>query len=424
MASIVSWVIRGRRALLATALVFSFAPLATSSALAADPVRVGFALGLTGGNAPNGNQLLQALNIWRDDVNAKGGLLGRPVELVYYDDQTLPANDPGIYTKLIEVDKVDLLLGPYGTNLMAAALPVIIQHNMTTISMLAVAVNRQFHYNQYFSMVPLGPDPVHSFSSGFFEIASALKPKVKTVAILGADAEFGKNSTDGARDNAKAAGLTIVYDQLYPPPTTDFTPILRAVQATKPDIVFVASYPPDTVGIVHAAHEIGLKTKIFGGTMIGLLATPFKVQLGPLMNGILYHEDFVLAFNFPGSRDLLKRYQAVAKEKGGIDPLGYAFVPFGYAAGQVLQQAVEGTNSLDHQKLAEYMHGHTFSTVVGDVAFNADGEWVKARYVFSQWQHLTGNDLDQLQDPKHDVVVWPAAYKTGNLIFPYTEAQK
>ncbi|MDE1903887.1 MAG: amino acid ABC transporter substrate-binding protein [Alphaproteobacteria bacterium] len=398
--------------------------LTAQGAFAAEPVKVGFALGLTGANAPNGKQLLVALEIWRDDVNAKGGLLGRKVELVYYDDQTQPANDPGIYTKLIDVDHVDLLLGPYGTNLMAAAMPVLIQHKLTTISMLATAVNRQYHYNQYFAMVPLGPDPVHAFSSGFFDIAASFKPKVKTVALLGIDAEFGKNSVDGARDNAKKAGLVIVYDKLYPPPTTDFTPILRAVQATNPDVVFVASYPPDTVGIVHAAREIGLKTKIFGGTMIGLLATPLKVQMGPLMNGILFHEDFVPAFNFPGSRDLLKRYQAIAKAKGGIDPLGYGFVPFGYAAGQVLAQAVEGTKSLDAQKLAQYMHSHAFSTVVGEVRFGADGEWAKPRYVFSQWQHLTGNDLGQLEDPKHDVVVWPNAYKTGNLIFPYTDALK
>ena len=398
--------------------------LAAQGAFAAEPIKVGFALGLTGANAPNGKQLLVALEIWRDDVNAKGGLLGRKVELVYYDDQTQPANDPGIYTKLIDVDRVDLLLGPYGTNLMAAAMPVLMQHKLTTISMLATAVNRQYHYNQYFAMVPLGPDPVHAFSSGFFDIAASLKPKVKTVALLGIDAEFGKNSVDGARDNAKRAGLTIVYDKLYPPPTADFTPILRAVQATNPDVVFVASYPPDTVGIVHAAREIGLKTKIFGGTMIGLLATPLKVQMGPLMNGILFHEDFVPAFNFPGSRDLLKRYQAIAKAKGGIDPLGYGFVPFGYAAGQVLAQAVEGAKSLDHQKLAQYMHTHSFSTVVGEVRFGADGEWAKPRYVFSQWQHLTGNDLGQLEDPKHDVVVWPNAYKTGTLIFPYTDALK
>jgi len=412
------------RALKLSLAALAVALLATHAAFAGEPIKVGFALGLTGANAPNGKQLLVALEIWRDDVNAKGGLLGRKVELVYYDDQTLPANDPGIYTKLIDVDHVDLLLGPYGTNLMAAAMPVVMQHKLTTISMLAVAVNRQYHYDQYFSMVPLGPDPVHAFSSGFFDIAAALKPKVKTVALIGVDAEFGKNSMDGARDNAKKAGLTIVYDKLYPPPTTDFTPILRAVQATNPDIVFVAAYPPDTVGIVHAAREIGLKTKIFGGTMIGLLATPLKVQMGPLMNGILFHEDFVPAFDFPGSRDLLKRYQAVAQQKGGIDPLGYGFVPFGYATGQVLAQAVEGTKSLDPQKLAQYMHTHGFSTVVGEVRFNADGEWVKPRYVFSQWQHVTGNSLEQVSDPKHDVVVWPNEFATGKLIFPYTEALK
>jgi len=412
------------RALKLSLAALAVALLATQAAFAGEPIKVGFALGLTGANAPNGKQLLVALEIWRDDVNAKGGLLGRKVELVYYDDQTLPANDPGIYTKLIDVDHVNLLLGPYGTNLMAAAMPVVMQHKLTTISMLAVAVNRQYHYDQYFSMVPLGPDPVHAFSSGFFDIAAALKPKVKTVALIGVDAEFGKNSMDGARDNAKKAGLTIVYDKLYPPPTTDFTPILRAVQATNPDIVFVAAYPPDTVGIVHAAREIGLKTKIFGGTMIGLLATPLKVQMGPLMNGILFHEDFVPAFDFPGSRDLLKRYQAVAQQKGGIDPLGYGFVPFGYATGQVLAQAVEGTKSLDPQKLAQYMHTHGFSTVVGEVRFNADGEWVKPRYVFSQWQHVTGNSLEQVSDPKHDVVVWPNEFATGKLIFPYTEALK
>jgi branched-chain amino acid transport system substrate-binding protein len=397
---------------------------AAHAALAATPLKVGLAIALTGSNAPNGKQLLQAIEMWRDDVNAKGGLLGRKVELVYYDDQTQPSNDPGIYTKLLDVDHVNLLLGPYGTNLVASAMPVIMQHKMTTISMLAVAVNRQYHYNQYFSMVPLGPDPVHAFSSGFFDIAASLKPKVKTIALLGADAEFGKNATDGARDNAKKAGLTIVYDKLYPPPTTDFTPILRAVQATNPDIVFVGSYPADTVGIVHAAREIGLKTKIFGGTMIGLLATPLELQMGPLMNGMLFHADFVPAFNFPGTRDLLKRYQAIAKEKGGIDPLGYGFVPWGYAAGQVLAQAVEGTKSLDQQKLAAYMHSHTFTTVAGDIRFNADGEWAKPRFVFCQWQHLSGNGLGQLVDPKHQVVVWPKQYATGKLIFPYTEALK
>src|SRR4029077_8991114 len=239
-------------------------------ARAADPIKVGFSMALTGGVAPDGKQILAAFEIWRDDVNAKGGLLGRPVELVYYDDQTSPANEPSIYTKLIDVDKVDLLIGPYGTNQISAALPVLQARNRTTIGILGLAANGQAHYKNYFSMIPFGQDPAREFSRGFFELAAAQNPKPKTVAIVGVDAEFGKTSTDGARANAKAAGFTIVYDQLYPPPMTDLSPIARAIKATNPDIVFAASYPPDTVAFVRAANEVGLSPSIMGGTLIGM----------------------------------------------------------------------------------------------------------------------------------------------------------
>lgn len=410
-----------RRLAVAAAALLLALPLAQPSR-AADPVKVGFSIGLTGANAPNGKQLLVAIEMWRDDVNAKGGLLGRPVELVYYDDQTLPPNEPAIYTKLIEVDKVDLLLGPYGTNQIAAGLPIIAQHKKTTIGILGTAPNHTLHYPNYFAMIPLGEDPIHAFSAGFFDLAKGAKPEPKTVAIVGVDAEFGKNSTDGARDNAKKAGFKIVYDKLYPPTTQDFAPIVRAIQATNPDVVFVASYPPDTVGFVRAVSEIGYKPKMIGGTMIGLLATPLKARMGPLMNGYLANEIFVPAFNFPGVHDVLTRYQAIAAKKGGIDPLGYGFVPFGYAAGQVLQQAVEGTKSLDHAKLADYMRSHKFSTVAGEIEFGKDGEWKNPRMVFTQWQGLTSGDLAQLKDPKHWVVVWPSEYKTGDMIYPYANA--
>jgi branched-chain amino acid transport system substrate-binding protein len=391
-------------------------------AAAADPIKIGFSMGLTGGNAPNGNQLLLALETWRADINAKGGLLGRPVEFVYYDDQTMPPNEPGIYTKLIEVDKVDLILGPYGTNQITAGIPVIAQHKFTTIGMLGTGANGQTHYANYFSMIPLGQDPIHNFSHGFFELAMEQTPKPKTVAIVGTDAEFGKNSTDGARDNAKAVGLKIVYDQRYPPSTTDFTPIVHAIQATKPDIVFVASYPPDTVGFVRAAAEVGLKPKMMGGTMIGLLATPLKIQMGPLMNGYVNNEIFVPSFKFQGTDAMLAEYQERAKGKK-VDPLGYGFAPFGYAAAQVLGLAVEATQSLDQQKIADYMHTHSFSTVAGEVAFGKDGEWVHPRMAFTQWQGLTDNSLAQIKDPAHWVVIWPAQYKTGTMIYPYGKAK-
>ena len=117
-----------------------------SAAQAADPIRIGLSLSLTGPTAPAGKQVQIGLEIWRDDVNQKGGLLGRPVELVYYDDQANPANAPGIYAKLINVDKVDLLIGPYSTNVIAAAMPAIIQANRTTIGIFGLGANAKFKY--------------------------------------------------------------------------------------------------------------------------------------------------------------------------------------------------------------------------------------------------------------------------------------
>ena len=397
-----------------------------SAAKAADPIRIGMTMALTGGVAPIGKQVLAGLQIWRDDVNAKGGLLGRPVQLVFYDDQSNPANVPALYTKLIDVDKVDLLIGPYATNMVAPVIPLLMQSKKTTIGILANAANSKFHYNQYFSMLPTGPEPQKSFAEGFFQLAAVQKPRPKTVAIVAADAEFAQNAADGARQTIKdIGGFQTVMDQKYPPSTTDFAPIMHAVAALNPDILYVAAYPPDSVGIVRAANEINLTPKMFGGTFIGLLVTPIKVQLGPLMNGIVNNEVFLPApaFTFPGTLEVLAKYRAVAQREH-LDPIGWAFPPLAYAAGQVLGEAVEGAKTLDQVKLATYMHTHSFSTVVGDISFGNDGEWTKSRVVFTQFQHVTANSIDQFKDTSHEVIVWPDQYKSANMIYPYAEAKK
>src|SRR5579863_5143907 len=232
-----------RHAWTISALLVAGALVLPSLAKAADPIKVGLSVALTGGVAPAGKQVLAALQIWRDDVNAKGGLLGRPVELVYYDDQSTPQNVPGLYTKLIDVDKVDLLIGPYATNMVAPAIPVLMQFHKTTFGILANAANSKFHYNQYFSMLPTGPEPKKSFAYGFFEMAAAQKPRPKTVAIVAADAEFAQNAADGARESVKEiGGFETVSDTRYPPTTTDFAPIMHAVAALNPDIIYVAAY--------------------------------------------------------------------------------------------------------------------------------------------------------------------------------------
>ena len=408
------------------ALLIACALLSPQAAKADDPIRIGLSVSLTGAVAPIGKQVLSALQIWRDDTNAKGGLLGRPIELVFYDDQSNPVNVPGLYTKLIQVDKVDLLIGPYATNMVAPAIPVLMQFHKTTVGILANAANSKFHYDQYFSMLPTGPEPQKAFAYGFFQLAAAQNPRPKTVAIIAADAEFAQNAADGARQTIKEmGGFETVMDQKYPPTTTDYGPVVRAAQALNPDIVFVAAYPPDTVGIIRAANEVGLAPKMFGGAFIGLLVTPIKAQLGPLMNGIVNNEVFLPAKSlvFPGTNEVLAKYQDAAKSQG-IDPMGWAFVPIAYSAGQTLAQAVEATKGTDQVAIAAWLRSHTVHTVVGDITFGKDGEWAKSRVFFTQFQNLTGNSLDNFRDTTHEVVVWPDEYKTGNLIYPYSEAKK
>ncbi|SJZ83739.1 branched-chain amino acid transport system substrate-binding protein [Enhydrobacter aerosaccus] len=385
------------------------------------PLTIGFGMALTGSLAPNGKSALLGMQIWEEDVNARGGLLGRPVKLVYYDDASNPSNVPGIYTKLLDVDKVDIVTSGYATNMVAPAMPIVMQHDRTFFSLLGLAVNSEFHYPRYFSITPTGgPNPKESFSQGFFAVAMEQNPKPQTVALTGADAEFPRNALDGVRAQLKKLGLKIVYDKTYPPNTADYTPVVRAVAATNPDIYFSASYPADTVGIIRAAHEIGFKPKLFGGGMVGLQATAIKTQLGPLLNGIVTY-DFWLpwaGFATDEGRELIKKYQA-RSAAAGVDLLGYYLPPFGYALCQVVEQAVKATGGTNDDKLAEYARKNTFKTVAGDIRFNAEGEWEESQVMAVQFQGITSNSVDQFRDPKTEVILWPTKYRTGNIIYPY-----
>ena len=407
-------------AAVAAALLSGGAP-----APAAEPIKIGFSMELTGPFAVVGKTGLLAFKIWEKEVNAKGGLLGRPVKLVYYDDQSNPALVPGIYTKLMDVDKVDLLVSSYGTNLVVPAMPVAIQHKRLFFGLFALAANDQFHYPKYFSMLPFGPDPVKIFAEGFFDLAMAQNPKPKTVAIVGADAEFQHKATDSARNHAKEAGLNIVYDRAYPPTTVDFTPIVRSIGSAQPDLVYLASYPSDTVGFLRAVSEVGLKTNMLGGGLAGLAAAAIKMQLGEAANGIVNIElwEPVKTMQFPGVMDFIKKYQARAPEEG-VDPLGYFLPPFAYSELEILGQAVEATKSLDEEKLAQYMHGHKFKTIEGEIAFGPDGEWTEARPIWTQYHGIKGHGVDQFREPSTVSILAPAKYKTGDLIYPYTKARE
>jgi branched-chain amino acid transport system substrate-binding protein len=403
------------------ALAAALALFSSAVAQAADPIKIGFSTSLTGPLASSGKANLLAQQIWQEQVNAAGGLLGRQVDLVYYDDQSNAATVPGIYAKLLDVDKVDLVMGA-ATNLIVAAMPAIMQHQKMVMVLLALGSNDEFKYPRYFQTAAWGPDTKGVISNAYFEVAKALSPRPKTVAIVGADADFSNNAMIGARANAKKFGVDIVYDRTYPPGTVDYSPIIRAIQATNPDLVFVASYPLDTVGLIQSATELGLKAQMFGGAMVGPQYAVFMQKLGTKLERVVNYHLYVPSptMNFPGIEKFLKTYQVRAAAQG-TDPLGFYQPPFAYAAMQVLEQAVKTTGTLDDGKLADYIHNNEFKTIVGDIRFDAKGEWATPRLLMTQFQNLDGSGIDQFRTPGKEVILYPPQYKNGDLMAPFAQ---
>lgn len=389
-------------------------------AQANDTIKIGFSMALTGGLAGAGKGALIAMQVWAEDVNARGGILGKPVELIYYDDQTNPATVPAIYTKLLDIDEVDFVVSGYGTNLIAPAMPIVMQRGLVFPSLFGLAVNEKFNYDNYFQIMPAGPEPMRDWSRGFFEIAMAQDPPPRTIALVGADAEFARNAVNGARENAKNLGLEIVYDESYPPRTADYTPIVNAIQARSPDIVYVGSYPPDSVGMVKAATEVGLNVKLFGGGMVGLQFASIMTALGPKLNGIVNYDFWVPepTLRFEGVEEFLAKYQKAAEGKG-VDPLGYYLQPYAYAYLQVLDQAITATGSMDHAAIGEHMRNSEYDTVVGKVRFAPNGEWAKTRVLMVQYQGIEDSELATFTRQGTRVVLYPAEWKSGDVNYPY-----
>ena len=387
---------------------------------AAEPLKIGFSMALTGGLAGAGKAALIAMEIWREDINKAGGILGRQVKFVYYDDATSPAKVPGIYSKLLNIDKVDLVVSSYGTNEIAPAMPIVMRKKLVFPSLFGLAVNDKFNYDRYFQIMPAGPVPKDDWSRGFFALASEQDPKPKTIALLSADAEFARNAVAGTRRNAQKMGLKIVYDKTYPPGTADFSPIMRALIASKADMIYVGSYPPGSVGLVKSAKELGLKAKMFGGGMVGLQFAAIQKNLGPMLNGIVNYDFWVPepTLKFQGVEAFLKKYQEKAKGKG-VDPLGHYLPPYAYAYLQILGQAVNEVGSLDQGKIAKFMHDTTFDTVVGPVKFGANGEWAKTRTLQVQFRDVKPKDMSQFAGPGKRIVLYPKEWKSGEIQYPF-----
>jgi branched-chain amino acid transport system substrate-binding protein len=394
---------------------------ASGIALAQQTVKIGMSMPQTGSLGAGGQAALLALRMWVEDVNAKGGLLGRKVEFIVYDDQTNPALTPQIYTKLLDVDKVDLLIAPYGTVPTAPIMPLVKQRGLLLMGNFSFQVNRTVKHDMWFNNSPW--NDAASWSAGFLQAGQ--KVGARSIAILAADQEFAQNLANGARELAKKAGLKTVYDQNYPPATVDFSAMIRAIRAAKPDMVFVMSYPNDSVAIVRAVNEIGVgeSVKLFGGGMVGLQFTPNMVSLGSSLNGIVNYNSYVPGIKYPGVEEFLARYAKRAAE-AKVDPLGFYLPPFNYAIGQMLEQAINATRSLDHKVLADYFRKNEMKTIVGPIRFGPDGEWANARVVQAQFRGVVDKNMDQFRQPGKQVVLYPDAYKTGDVVAPFEKARK
>jgi branched-chain amino acid transport system substrate-binding protein len=396
----------------------------TSTAYAEEPpIKIGMSMPQTGGLAGGGKPSLLGIEIWRDDVNAKGGLLGRKVELVVYDDKSSASETPALYAKLIDVDKVDLLFAPYATVPTAPILPLVKQRGLLLMGNFSFQVNSKIHHDMWFNNAPWGP--ADSWATGFLGLGQ--KAGGKSVALLSADQEFAQNLITTARDVAKKKGLNIVFDQSYPPSTAEFSGIIRALNAAKPDIVFVASYPTDSAAIMRAVNEIGVgdNVKIFGGAMVGLQFASVMENMGSLLNGVVNYNTWLPepSMNFDGTKEFFEKYTKRAAE-AKVDPLGFYIAPYGYAMGQMIEQAVNATKSLDQKTLAKYLREHTHKTIVGSITYAEDGEWKQSATLEAQFRGIKDKNMDQFRQAGKQVILFPDNLKTGDLITPFEDARQ
>ena len=395
---------------------------------ASAPIRIGYCLSLTGPVAGNSRSARLAHNIWQEDINNRGGLLGRPVELVCHDDRADASLVPGLYRRLMDEDKVDLVVGGYGTNTVLPAMPLIVERQRFFVGLMGLGVNNALAYPNYFAMIPTGPDPNAALTEGFFALAAEQMPRPATVALVSADAEFSRNPILGAKTNAATHGFRVVHEAIYPLTTENFGPVVDAVARSGCDLLFLCSYLEDSIGLVRAIHAHPFRPKMVGAGMIGPQNTAVKTRLGPLLNGFVNYEYWqpVPAMMFPGVQQFLNTYQARAGDAGvdpGVDSLGHYMAPLAYAQMQVVAQAVEATGGLDDDVLSAFTRDATFSTVMGDVKFGKNGEWEHPRVLQVQFQGITGHEAGQFKDGSRQVVVAPSSMASGQLIFPYADAR-
>ncbi len=359
-------------------------------------LRIGVSLSITGKQySVQGGYGREGYLLCQKDVNAQGGVLRRSIEFVIYDDGSDEKTAARNYEKLITEDKVDAVLGPYGSAITEGVADVTEKHRKLMIAPMAATTSIWEKGRRYLIMMLA---PVEGLSEGLLDLAA--RNGLKTVAVIKLDGLVANAAADGASELAKTKGLQLVFSETYPNGTTNFSGILSKVKATKPDVLMAASIRlEDLVAITRQARELDLNVSMLSSVPYGLLPDYYK-QLGKDAEFVYSGSFWETSLPYPGNQEFVTAYEKEFKRAPAVQSAG------AYAACGLLTETAQRIGSLDSDKLREALLPLKTKTVLGDFAVDERGYQTAHKAITIQWQN------------GQQVVVWPDDVTSGKPRFP------
>jgi branched-chain amino acid transport system substrate-binding protein len=342
----------------------------------ADTIRVGTTQPLTGRFQDFGQEQLRGIQMWVADINARGSLLGKDVELVYYDDYSEPERSALLYRRLIEQDKVDLLIGPYSSPTTLAASSVAEQYDFP---MVASAASAEQIWNRGYRNI-FGVDvPAGDYMKIAIEVAQ--QKGATKFQLVSSNSVFSQDVAEGVRAELRERGLELVLDEQYDLNQVDFRELARKISRTKTDVLLGATYLEDAIDISKAFRDLRVKAEI---GMVALTVGPaiyqFGVEMGPYAEGIVGVVQWLRSVHKPGGEDFAYRYRLRYGHNPGVHGA------IGYSAGQVVEAAVRLANSTDKDAVREQLKTMEFSSMFGKYKVDATGRQIGKQNYLLQWQ--------------------------------------
>ncbi|HUM18326.1 MAG TPA: amino acid ABC transporter substrate-binding protein [Candidatus Nitrosotalea sp.] len=375
-------------------IVFASLPL---PAAGQTPIRIGASLSVTGTYAKPGTQQKEGYDICVDELNAKGGLLGRKIEFVVYDDQSMPATAVKLYEKLITEDKVDAVMGPYSSAVSEAVANVTEKYKKVMVAPLAATTSIFKKGRKYIFMII---SPAEVYLEGLVDMAA--KRGLKTVAIINEDTLFPKASAAGTAEAAKKRGMQVVLQEAYPKGNTDFSALLVKIKSLNPDVIAAGTYFDDAIAITRQMKELNVNPKMFGLTVGGDIPEFYDLlkQNAEYVYGSTQWDE---ALPYPGQKEFVGAFTKKFKH----EPSYHAAA--GYAGCLTYAEAVKRAGTLDADKVRDQLLKMEIRTAFGDYKVDPDGFQIAHKMVMLQWQ-----------DGKR-VVVWPDDLASGKVRYPTPE---